>query len=122
MTNYKIINITDTVGKRDLKFNTTVSIEYVDSMMKKTIQLKPGETIFLQTGSLPMSVHKLRVKKLINVIEISNNELLNSIKPTNAPVVSPVAPVVPTIDTEEKVMTVSEKKKIGRKLHEVPES
>jgi len=73
------MNVTNLIGKRDSRFNTTLDIEYVDSMVKKTIKIKPGETVYLQISSLPLSVHSLRVKKLINVAEVSINELKNSI-------------------------------------------
>jgi hypothetical protein len=119
MANYKITNLTNTAGKRDLKFNTTLSIDYVDSMQRKSIQVKPGETIFLQIHSLPLSVHKLRVKKLISVIEVSTNELNNSMN-AGKPVVT-TAPVEEPKNIDMRVDTTP-RKKIGKKLHdtEVP--
>ena len=40
MNTYKITNITNTVGKRDFKYNSDLNIEYVDNMVKKTIKNK----------------------------------------------------------------------------------
>lgn len=114
MANYKITNLTNTAGKRDLKFNTTLSIDYVDSMQKKSIQIKPGETVFLQIHSLPLSVHKLRVKKLISVVEISTNELNNSMN-LNKPVVAPIK----SETSEEKKVEISTEKRRGNKRHDV---
>jgi hypothetical protein len=116
MANYKITNLTNTAGKRDMKFNTTLSIDYVDEMQKKSIQVKPGETVFLQIHSLPLSVHKLRVKKLISVVEISTNELNNSMKANKPVVVTPVKVETPE-EKEIRVETASEKRKTGRKQH-----
>jgi len=80
MNTYKITNITNLVGKRDSKFNSVVNIEYVDNRTKKTIVLKAGENVFLTVQSLPLSVHRLRIKKLIDVLEISPAELKKSIE------------------------------------------
>lgn len=84
MSTYKITNISQLAGKRDAKYNSTIDIEYVDEMVKKTINIKPNETIYLTVSSLPLSVHRLRIKNLITVSEISTselNKLLNDIKP-----------------------------------------
>jgi hypothetical protein len=83
MNTYKITNITDSLGKRSVGFNSVLDIDYVDAMMKKTIKIKPTETIYLRISSLPMSVHQLRAKKLISVIEISNTELNKKIHETS---------------------------------------
>jgi hypothetical protein len=80
MNTYKITNITNLVGKRDSKFNSVVNIEYVDNRTKKTIVLKAGENVFLTVQSLPLSVHRLRIKKLIDVLEVSPAELKKSIE------------------------------------------
>lgn len=84
MSTYKITNISQLAGKRDIKYNSTINIEYVDEMVKKTITIKPNETIYLTASSLPLSVHRLRIKNLITVSEISTselNKLLNDVKP-----------------------------------------
>jgi len=80
MNTYKITNITNLVGKRDSKFNSVVNIEYVDNRTKKTIVLKASENVFLTVQSLPLSVHRLRIKKLIDVLEVSPAELKKSIE------------------------------------------
>jgi len=84
MNTYKITNITNLAGKRDFKFNSELDIEYVDNITKKTISVKPGDTVYLTVASLPLSVHRLRVKNLITVAEVSAIELaktINEIKP-----------------------------------------
>ena len=114
MTNYKITNITNTTGKRSIRFNSTLDIEYVDKMQKKIIQVEPGETVFLKIHTLPLSVHKLRVRKLINVVEITDVELKNSMN--NKPVYLP-----PVIEIPEKVrikVDTTEKRKIVTKKPE----
>ena len=119
MANYKITNLTNTAGKRDLKYNTTLSISYVDQMQKKTLQVKPGETVFLQIRSLPLSVHQLRVKKLISVVEISANELNNNMN-ASKPVVVPAKVEIPE-EKEVSVETATEKRKTGKKQHVIEE-
>ena len=46
MTNYKITNITNTTGKRSIRFNSTLDIEYVDKMQKKLFRLNPEKQSF----------------------------------------------------------------------------
>jgi len=77
MSTFKITNITNFLGKRDFKANSPLDIEYVDNMTKKTITVKPKESVYLTTRSLPLSVHRLRVKNLITVSEISEAELVS---------------------------------------------
>jgi hypothetical protein len=75
MNTFKITNITNFLGKRDYKANSPLDIEYVDNMTKKTITVKPNESVYLSIPTLPLSVHRLRVKQLITVSEISEAEL-----------------------------------------------
>ena len=124
MANYRITNITDTLGKREPKYNSTLDLNYIDSMMKKTIKVKPGEMVYLQIQSLPLSIQQFRVKRLISVVEISNTELkncMNELRPVIQPMPVPLE-IVETTEEAEKRVTATEKKKTGRKLHEVPES
>jgi hypothetical protein len=80
MSTYRITNITNTAGKRDFKHNSILDIEYVDDMTKKIVKVKPGDSMFLTTSSLPLSVHRLRVKGLITVVEVSAVELANALE------------------------------------------
>lgn len=75
MNTYKIKNITDKLGKRDVNHNSTLKIFYVDEMEKKTINLKPKETIYYRTNSLPLSIHKLRIKGLVSVEDINEKQI-----------------------------------------------
>ena len=118
MNTYKITNLTNTAGKRDPKFNATLDIDYVDAMMKKTVRVKPGETIFLQISTLPLSVHRLRVKKLISVVEVSSSELKNSMEATNKLHNSKKEVVVETIGVTDEVKSVEYKKRTGKKTQE----
>ena len=125
MNTYKITNITNLAHKRDSKFNSVINIEYVDNRMKKSFALKPGESVFLSVQSLPLSIHRLRIKKLVDVVEVSTAEL-NKAKPpkastppkkpkaktsvTKKPVEKPKTPVAQTTKkTTTKKKTVEEK-------------
>ncbi|MFW6219958.1 MAG: hypothetical protein ACOC33_03885 [bacterium] len=79
MNTFKITNITHTLGKRDINYNMTLNVDYNDNMMKKTIELKPSGVLYLTVKSLPVSLHKFRIKGLISVIEISDKELKSEI-------------------------------------------
>ncbi len=80
MSTYKITNVTNLAGKRDHKYNSILDIDYVDGMMKKTAKVKPGDSLYLTVSTLPLSVHRLRVKKLITVTEVSATELEGIVK------------------------------------------
>lgn len=124
MNTYKITNLTNTAGKRDPKFNTTLDIDYVEMMMKKTVKVKPGETTYLQISKLPLSVHRLRVKGLISVVEVSPSELRNSMEASNKFRKSIKEPTGVVETTEELKVATQNKKKSGKKSHgdETPDS
>lgn len=111
MNTYKITNITNLIGKRDIKFNSTLDITYVDSMIEKTIKIKPDETIYLQISSLPLSVHRLRVKKLISVVEISDNQFKRRLE-----VITPQPVKTEVIDESKKSDSTASVKKKKLKL------
>ena len=115
MNTYKITNTTNTVGKRDPKYNSVAHIEYVDNRTKKIIALKAGESVFLTVSALPLSVHRLRIKKLVDIVEVSPAELQKSIeatkpKPVKKPASKKTAPVKETVVVEETVESVEDKK------------
>ena len=113
MNTYRITNLTNTAGKRDFRFNSSLDIEYVDNMIKKTVSVKPGASLYLTVSSLPMSVHKLRAKNLISVVEVSAKELadfMDSVKPKPAPVVVKEL-VTEEVTAEETAKRSSRKKK-----------
>ena len=73
MNTYKITNITNQLGKRDTNFNMSLDIEYIENRAKKIFQLKSGESLVISVpASLPLSIHRLRLKKLITVTETNN--------------------------------------------------
>ena len=120
MNTYKITNITNKVGKRDPKFNSVVNIEYVDNRTRKKIMLKAGQDVFLTVQSLPLSVHRLRIKKLIDIVEVSPVELqkkMEAAKPKPAPkkpkaVKKPVAKPEPVVEEKKTAprKTITKKK------------
>ena len=81
MNTYKITNITNLAHKRDVKYNSPINIEYIDNRVKKVATVKAGDTMFLTVHSLPLSVHRLRIKNLITISEVSPAELNKATKP-----------------------------------------
>ena len=75
MSTFKITNITNLIGKRGFKHNSVVEAEYVDGMVKKTLKIKPQETVYITLSSLPLSIHRLRIKGLVTVTEMSKKEI-----------------------------------------------
>lgn len=83
MNTYKITNITNLAGKRDFKFNSDLNVEFVDNMVKKNVIIKPNESVYLSVSSLPLSVHRLRVKGLVTVTEVGEKELSELLAKSN---------------------------------------
>ena len=77
MNNYKITNITNQLGKRDANFNSVLDIEYIDGMTKKVFKLTPNQTVFMKLVSLPISVHKMRIKNFVIVNEVNDATVIN---------------------------------------------
>ena len=75
MSIYKITNITDTLPKRDSKNNSKVIVSYVNNMMREEIEVKPKDIIYLTIQQLPLSIHRLRMKNLITVVEVHESDL-----------------------------------------------
>ena len=105
MSTYKIINISNLVGTREPSYNTTVDIDYVEEMSVINTKLKPGEVMYMNIPTLPMSVHKLRTKGLVDVIEINSKEASLAAKPKISP------PVVKKEDDEKKYQQHTQRKK-----------
>lgn len=80
MITYKITNNTATFGRRDASYSKTISIEYVDNMVKKTSIIKPNQFIYLVVKSLPLSVHKLRMENMVIVDIVNAKEAENIFK------------------------------------------
>lgn len=101
MNTYKITNITNNLHKRDVHFKTPVKIQYVDNRMKKIAEVKTGESLFLTVETLPLSIHRLRVKGLVDVSDASVAE----VKKMNTPKTTTSKPKT------EKPKTTTEPKK-----------
>jgi hypothetical protein len=76
MKYFKINNLTNTLKKRDVRFNTVLDISYIDGMIKKIKKVYPDQVLFLELPSLPLSLHKMRINGLVTVTEINKNEFL----------------------------------------------
>jgi hypothetical protein len=75
MNNYKITNITNRLDKRTPNFNSIVKIEYIENMVKKSINLSPNKELIISLPYLPQSVNQQRMNKLIIVDEINNYQV-----------------------------------------------
>lgn len=100
MANFKILNITGTLAKRHPHYNTPLSIDYVTGYEKKSFSLKPNEEFFLTTPTLPTSVHILRMKNFVTVLEIGDKELSNQ-KSAKQKLIAPVKQVSDTASNTE---------------------
>lgn len=71
---YKIKNITNTLAKRHPRKDSVIKIDHKDGIKTKPYDLKSGEQITISCGNLPANLHLHRMKGLISVTEISENE------------------------------------------------
>ena len=116
MSTYKLTNITNLAGKRDFKYNSELDITVVDGMVKNTMKLKPGDTVYLTVSSLPLSVHRLRVKGLVTVVEISPSDIPKKAKASKPKAPKKAEKVAPKKTVAAKKTTTKKKttKTIGR--------
>lgn len=115
MNTYKITNITHLAHKRDTKYNSPINIEYVDNRVKKIATINAGDTMFLTVRNIPLSLHRLRIKNLVSISEISPAELREKIEPAKPKGTKKKAEKV-TVETKpEKKTTTTVKKKIASK-------
>ena len=82
MSYYKITNITNKLGKRDVNKDAVLKIEYHVGFQKKFHDLTSNNVVVLSCRTLPMSVYGLRAKQLITVQEITENEFYRLQKPS----------------------------------------
>ena len=111
MGNYRITNLTDTLSKRDVNYMKPVSIGYIEMMIRKSISIKPGDTIYFTIPSLHISVHKLRMGGLISVVEVRDAEV-KAASVSSKKMVEPSKPIKPT-NRKDSIVPMSQKK--GRK-------
>lgn len=109
MSTYKITNITNFLGKRDYNYNSNLDIEFVDNMMKKAVTIKPNDDVYLTISSLPLSVHRLRVKNLISVLEVSEAPQISvATKTTEKAKTKAESNIVETKKPEKKIVEKKE--------------
>jgi len=70
---YKIKNVTNDLGKRHGKVNTTQTIEFKDIISANSIAIAPGAEITVEANYLPITAQKLRTEGLITIVEIDKN-------------------------------------------------
>jgi hypothetical protein len=76
MKTFKITNITGSLTKRHPNYNSTLNISYLDQMERKTMFIEPNKTVYFTADSLPLSLQRFRMKKLVAVVELNEQELL----------------------------------------------
>ena len=70
MVYYKITSLTSKLAKRHSDKSATLKIAYRDRFTEKEHSLPAGGTLYISSPSLPINLHKLRMKKLISVVEL----------------------------------------------------
>ena len=107
MVYYKITSLTHKLPKRHINKDKTLEIEYRESFSEKKYILPPNGTLYISSPSLPVNLHKLRMKKMITVVEINKNTFMR----LQQPPIPVVQPKVEKTTTTEKPVTKRGRKK-----------
>ena len=110
MVYYKITSLTHKLPKRHINKDKTLEIEYRESFKEREYRLPPNGTLYISSPSLPVNLHKLRMKKMITVVEINKNDFMKLQQPP-IPVALPKK-VEKTTTTEKPVTKRGRKKTI----------
>lgn len=81
MAYYKIKNLTHLLPKRHMNKNSVLDVQFVSGLEKRTHKLNTNSEIYISCTNLPISVHKLRMKKLVSVREVSQSEFFKAQNP-----------------------------------------
>jgi hypothetical protein len=114
MKTYKITNNSNLLGKRDPKYNSIVNVEYVDNRIKKNKILKAGESATLTVQTLPLAIHRLRIKKLVEITEVDVIPIPEPVKLESKILVKskPITEQIPVYDEhDENIKKITQKKK-----------
>lgn len=106
MGNFKIKNLTNELGKRDVNYNQQIKFEVKNGLFMKQVVIEPGQETYLSVKMLPIKLQSYRIKGLASVIEISNSEYaskLNIYNKSKLPTIA-VEPT-PTKEVEANVTT-----------------
>ena len=108
MSTFRIVNLTSQLGKRDANYNSPLKVDYVDGMDRKTLVIGPDQTAYLTVPSMPISLHRMRIKGWVKVDEISKKELKKEMD-AEKKVNKPAPKKITTTTTTKKKRTYSKK-------------
>jgi len=125
---FKITSLTGKLPKRHQYKDKAINIDYRNNYKQTSRSLPVGGSLYISSPSLPVNLHKLRMKKLISVIEISKNAFmkLKNPKPVAPPVVEEAKKLQgkwnPDIEQEMAAFTGEKTKRTYKKKKENIES
>ncbi|NJO65108.1 MAG: hypothetical protein HC836_45465 [Richelia sp. RM2_1_2] len=115
MAYFKVKSVTNRLAKRDIFYNAVLEIEINAKFDHETHKLGAGRELVINAENLPLSVHKLRAKKLVEVIKISEDAYLkqaaNKMNASKEPtkVATPVLVSSPFLKQMKKMMTMKQR-------------
>jgi len=107
---FKIKNITNSLGKRHPRFNTTQVIETKGLISSVKTSIFPGAEIIIESEFLPVSAQQLRLKGFLIVQEINKNDYLKHVKAREAQILAEEASIK-ILEEPAKVEEYKEKNK-----------
>lgn len=116
MNTYKIINLTYRLNKRDSNYNSVLNMEYVDQMERKVLKLMLNKTTYFTSVTIPLSLHKLRMKGLVSVTTLNEQELLKLQKESSGKEISKPIKEVPAKKVKKIVTSKSSVKSKQKKM------
>ena len=76
MVYYKVRSLTSKLSKRHAMKDATLNIEYRESFKQKKYELTPNGVLYISSPSLPVNLHKLRMQKMVTIVELSKNTFM----------------------------------------------
>ena len=108
MVYYKITSLTSKLAKRHADKDATLKIAYRSKFSEKEHLLPVGGILYISSPSLPINLHKLRMKKLISIVELNKDTFMKLTNPSlvrKAPI-----PVAKKVAAKKPIPTAKEDK------------
>lgn len=80
---YKIFNRTFRLDKRDADYNKTLYFDVPEGFHMKTYTIRPSQLIYMELSDIPISLRKLRMKGLITILQVTDDEYYNELDKHN---------------------------------------
>lgn len=117
---YKIKNLTNKLDKRDVNKNKIIDVNLNSGMRVSNYKISVNDVLYIEFKSIPVELHKERMKGYISIVEISKNEFLKHTKKLSlVKNISKknITPKKEIISNEKKTVTTAKNKRSSKSLN-----